>query len=69
MANHPILYRLVNSFEDVEESAAFIFSKTSCRPQIAIVCGTGLGGLVDMMENNTYIPYGDIPHFPQSTGT
>jgi len=58
---------VINTYEDVQESAAFIRARTKHRPQIAIVCGTGLGGLVNMMENKTSISYADIPHFPQST--
>lgn len=40
------------------------------RPQIAIVCGSGLGGLANVVNeepSKTY-EYKDIPNFPQSTG-
>jgi purine-nucleoside phosphorylase len=36
-------------------------------PQIGIVLGTGLGGLVDNIEIIAKIPYGSIPHFPLAT--
>jgi purine-nucleoside phosphorylase len=32
----------------------------------AFVLGTGLGSLVDELDNRVALPYGDIPHFPQS---
>ena len=32
----------------------------------AFVLGTGLGSLVDDVENRVALPYGDIPHFPRS---
>lgn len=36
-------------------------------PRVAIVLGSGLGGLADDIEQPHAIPYGDIPHFPRST--
>ena len=40
-------------------------------PKIAIVCGSGLGGLVEALHNDPRheISYGDIPGFPKSTGS
>jgi purine-nucleoside phosphorylase len=35
-------------------------------PKIALVLGSGLGGLVDEVENAVRIPYGDLPGFPHS---
>jgi len=39
-------------------------------PRVAIVCGSGQGGLVDMLESNTAvsISYSDIPNFAKTTG-
>ena len=38
-------------------------------PEVAIVCGSGLGGLVDALEGDRIeISYGQIPNFCQSTG-
>lgn len=39
-------------------------------PKVAIVCGSGLGGLADTIEPEPKVelPYGAIPHFPKSTG-
>ena len=53
----------------VEEAAAFIGSRIDLRPEIAMVLGTGLGGVADAMERSTVIPYQEIPHFPVSTVT
>ncbi len=36
-------------------------------PNIGIILGTGLGGLVDHVDVKCTIPYVDIPHFPVST--
>ena len=40
-------------------------------PVVGIICGSGLGGLAESVlpESRAEIPYTDIPHFPQSTGT
>ena len=51
----------------VEEAAAFIRSRIDLRPDIALVLGTGLGGVADAMEGVTSLPYEEIPHFPVST--
>ncbi|MDE0081146.1 MAG: purine-nucleoside phosphorylase [Gammaproteobacteria bacterium] len=40
---------------------------TDLEPRVAIVLGTGLGGLGEAMEVNTVVPYGEIPGFPLST--
>ena len=53
-------------YEKVKESAQFIESRTTLRPTIGIILGSGLGSLVDMMEERTVIPYKEIPNFPQS---
>lgn len=53
--------------EQFKESVDFIKSKTSIKPTIGIILGTGLGGLVNEIEIVTEIAYKDIPHFPLST--
>ena len=40
-----------------EESAAYIESKTSIKPSIGIILGTGLGGLVKEIKIIDEIPY------------
>lgn len=51
----------------IDEAAAFIRAKTDKQFRTFIVLGSGLGGLGDLVENAVKIPYGDIPHFAQST--
>lgn len=48
-------------------AAAYIFSHTTLRPRIAVVLGSGLGGLVDAMQVVDTLAYADIPGFPVST--
>ena len=52
---------------EIEEALRFIRTKTSASPSIGIILGTGLGALVQEIEKETVIDYGDIPHFPVST--
>ncbi|MBS3650178.1 purine-nucleoside phosphorylase [Pseudaminobacter sp. 19-2017] len=35
-------------------------------PKVAVVLGSGLGGLIDEVEDATTIPYSELPGFPQS---
>lgn len=53
-------------YDKVKESADYVKSRMNQNPTIGIVLGSGLGSLVDIMEDKTVIPYGDIPGFPQS---
>lgn len=50
-----------------KESVAYIQSKTSVKPTVGIILGTGLGGLVKEIEIIDVIEYKDIPNFPVST--
>lgn len=40
----------------------------SFKPVVAIVCGSGLGKIADMVSQPIIVPYTDIPEFPRSTG-
>jgi len=51
----------------IREAADYIGTRTSIRPEIGLVLGSGLGVLADSILNATTIDYGDIPHFPVST--
>lgn len=43
--------------------------ENNLKPHVAIVCGSGLGEIADLVENKQIIPYTDIPEFPRSTGS
>jgi purine-nucleoside phosphorylase len=53
--------------EEVHAAAAVVAGKASVMPAIAIILGTGLGGLAGEIEVAGEIPYGEIPGFPLST--
>lgn len=52
-----------------DETADFLRSRTTCRPQTAIVLGSGLGKLAEAITDPCIVPYKEIPHFMQSTAT
>ena len=56
------------SYEEVESIASYLRNHSSVPSKIGIVCGTGLGGLADVVENKVTLHYKDIPKFPVSTG-
>ncbi|GAB1352997.1 MAG TPA: purine-nucleoside phosphorylase [Candidatus Rifleibacterium sp.] len=51
----------------IQQAVDFIVAKTSVRPQVALVLGSGLGKFADEIQNQVAIPYEQIPHFPVST--
>jgi len=53
--------------QNTKESANFITEKTNFNPEIGIILGTGLGGLVSEIEIEHSLPYNEIPNFPLST--
>jgi purine-nucleoside phosphorylase len=54
-------------YEQIQEATAAIQARWKGRPRAGIILGTGLGGLVEEIEIEATLPYGDIPHFPAST--
>jgi purine-nucleoside phosphorylase len=53
--------------EMVNETVSWIKKNTNVTPQVGIILGTGLGGLVNEIEIIDSIAYDQIPHFPVST--
>jgi purine-nucleoside phosphorylase len=53
--------------EQIKESADYIRTRTGASPEVGIILGTGLGGLVNEIVIEHSVPYEEIPHFPLST--
>ena len=53
--------------EQIDESIVYIRKHTKVRPEIGIILGTGLGGLVSEIRKEIVLDYDEIPHFPIST--
>jgi len=54
-------------YDQIQEAAAHLRSKTDFEPHFGIILGTGLSGLADEIEVVEAIDYQAIPHFPVST--
>ena len=52
---------------EINETVAYINQFKVEKPQVGIILGTGLGGLVNEIDIQHEIPYEDIPNFPVST--
>lgn len=51
----------------LEKTVSYIKLAANFEPEIGVILGTGLGGLVDEIEIISAIPYSEIPNFPVST--
>lgn len=58
---------LAHTVERVERAADALRARWSATPDVAVILGTGLGSLADVIERTTAIAYPDIPEFPVST--
>ena len=53
--------------KEVDTAAAYLREHLPFAPDLALVLGSGLGGLADEIEDAVVIPYRDVPGFPLST--
>jgi purine-nucleoside phosphorylase len=51
----------------VREAVAYIRGKTSQKPTMGVILGSGLGLLAEQVEDAVRIPFADIPNFPTPT--
>lgn len=51
----------------IKETKQYIQTKSNLKPEIGIILGTGLGGLVADIDISNELVYSDIPNFPVST--
>jgi purine-nucleoside phosphorylase len=51
----------------IKETTEYLETRVNFKPETGIILGTGLGGLVNEIENQITIPYEFIPNFPVST--
>jgi purine-nucleoside phosphorylase len=51
----------------LEETARAIAARTSFRPDIGVVLGSGLGGLTAALRVEAELPYAALPHMPPAT--
>lgn len=53
----------------IETATAHIRTLTDFEPEVGLILGTGLGELGDRIDTVCTVPYGDVPHFVESTAT
>ncbi len=51
----------------IKETVEYLESRISLKPEVGIILGTGLGGLVQEIDIQQTLPYEFIPNFPVST--
>lgn len=54
-------------YDKIQETVAYIRTRTQAAPKAGIILGSGLGGSTAVLQVETEIDYADIPHFPVST--
>ena len=58
---------MIDLYDQIQEARKAIQARWAGRPQVGIILGTGLGGLVEEVEAEAVLPYADVPHFPEPT--
>jgi len=58
----------ISIYDQATEAARYITAKSQGRtPRVAVVLGSGLGGVAETLQDGVEIPYSEIPHFVSST--
>jgi purine-nucleoside phosphorylase len=52
---------------DIASTVDYLRSRITGQPRVALILGSGLGGVVEEIEEALRIPYAEIPGFPVST--
>jgi purine-nucleoside phosphorylase len=55
------------TLEMIDRAVDVIRSKTSRKPEVGLILGSGLGDLADSIQPADYIDYREIPEWPRST--
>jgi purine-nucleoside phosphorylase len=55
------------TLEMIDRAVDVIRSRTSQKPKVGLILGSGLGDMAESVKPADYINYGDIPEWPRST--
>ncbi len=55
------------TLDQIDEVVTALRARTSKRPRVAIILGSGLNDLAESVQLPDVISFGDLPHFPVST--
>ncbi|RZA05804.1 MAG: purine-nucleoside phosphorylase [Proteobacteria bacterium] len=53
--------------QEIQDVVAYLEPRLSVRPDVAIILGSGLGAMAELVENPKNISYDEIPHFHAPT--
>ena len=53
--------------ERIDSAAEAVRARTGATPELGLILGSGLGDFCDRLENQTVIPFSDLPGFPLPT--
>lgn len=55
------------TLEQIDQAADAVRARTSYRPRVGLILGSGLNDLADSVQKADTIPYADLPNWPLST--
>jgi len=55
------------TLEQIDQAADAVRTRTSYRPRVGLILGSGLNELADSVQKADIIPYADLPNWPIST--
>jgi len=55
------------TLQQIDQAADEILNRSSIKPRVGMILGSGLGDLAELIANPTVIPAGDISYWPRST--
>ncbi|GAB4445083.1 MAG: purine-nucleoside phosphorylase [Anaerolineales bacterium] len=61
---------MMNQFitlQQIDEAADAVRARTSYKPRVGLILGSGLNSLADSVRDADILPYADLPNWPRST--
>ena len=55
------------TLEQIDQAVDALRKRSSYKPRVALILGSGLNGLADSVQKADIIPFGEVPHMPVST--
>lgn len=55
------------TLQQIDQAADAVRSRTSYKPRVGLILGSGLNALADSVQNADVVPYSDLPNWPRST--
>jgi purine-nucleoside phosphorylase len=55
------------NFDQADAAARYLLSRTTLRPKVGLILGSGLGAFAEELSEAASTPYSQIPSFPQAT--